>query len=262
MSSKTSPKIGIIIPARLDSVRLPKKLLIDFFGLPMIEHVRRRALLNSHALPVVVATGDEEISDVITGFGGQVMSTVKDHQNGLSRVGEAAEKLGWDQYIILQGDEILVLPRHLDQMIKSAVESPLKAASNAVTKLSKDSEITDPSVVKCLRRRSDGDILFIFRKTPLVSSREIQSNLIHKICGLFSISTSALLALLNSPNQPISHSESIEQMKIIELGMELGAVELDTNFPSINLAKDVKEVTLILSSNREQANILDKILQG
>ncbi len=261
MSSKTSPKIGIIIPARLDSVRLPKKLLIDFSGLPMIEHVRRRALLNSHALPVVVATGDEEISDLIKGFGGQVISTVKDHQNGLSRVGEAAEKLGWDQYIILQGDEILVLPRHLDQMIKSAVESPLKAALNAVTKLSKDSEIADPSVVKCLRR-IDGDILFIFRETPLVSSREIQSNLIHKICGLFSISTSALLALLNSPNQPISHSESIEQMKIIELGMELGAVELDTNFPSINLAKDVKEVTSILSSNHEQANILDTILQG
>jgi 3-deoxy-manno-octulosonate cytidylyltransferase (CMP-KDO synthetase) len=254
LSSKTSPKIGIIIPARLDSVRLPKKLLIDFFGLPMIEHVRRRALLNSHALPVVVATGDVEISDVIKGFGGQVISTVKDHQNGLSRVGEAAEQLGWDQYIILQGDEILVLPRHLDQMIKSAVESPLKAASNAVTKLSKDSEITDPSVVKCLRRR-DGDILFIFRKTPLVSSREIQSNLIHKICGLFSISTSALLALLNSPNQPISQSESIEQMKVIELGLELGAVELDTNFPSINLAKDIKAAQFALCKNEEQLKI-------
>lgn len=261
MSPKKVPQLGIIIPARLDSVRLPKKLLMEFYGLPMIEHVRRRALLNSHGLPVIVATGDEEISDLIKGFGGDSITTVQDHQNGLSRVGEAAEKLGWDQYIILQGDEILVLPRHLDQMIKSAVESPLKAASNAVTKLSKDSEIADPSVVKCLRR-IDGDILFIFRETPLVSSREIQSNLIHKICGLFSISTSALLALLNSPNQPISHSESIEQMKIIELGMELGAVELDTNFPSINLAKDVKEVTSILSSNQEQANILDTILQG
>jgi 3-deoxy-manno-octulosonate cytidylyltransferase (CMP-KDO synthetase) len=260
LSPKKVPQVGIIIPARLDSVRLPKKLLMEFYGLPMIEHVRRRALLNSHGLPVIVATGDEEISDLIKGFGGDSITTVQDHQNGLSRVGEAAEKLGWDQYIILQGDEILVLPRHLDQMIDSVLKNPLKAACNAVTKIHKGSEITDPSVVKCLRR-ADGDILFIFRETPLVSPTEIQSNIIHKICGLFSISSSSLLNLLKSPKQPIADTESIEQMKILELAMGLGAIELDVSFPSVNLAKDVEEVIAILTSHQEQIKLLNTTLQ-
>jgi CMP-2-keto-3-deoxyoctulosonic acid synthetase len=69
------------------------------------------------------------------------------------------------------------------------------------------------------------------------------------------------LNLLKSPKQPIADTESIEQMKILELAMGLGAIELDVSFPSVNLAKDVEEVIAILTSHQEQIKLLNTTLQ-
>ena len=69
-------QIKIVIPAHLNSIRFPKKVLFSFFEVPMIEHVRRRALMNSENLEVIVATCDKEIADVIEGFGGNIVFTV------------------------------------------------------------------------------------------------------------------------------------------------------------------------------------------
>jgi 3-deoxy-manno-octulosonate cytidylyltransferase (CMP-KDO synthetase) len=72
-------KIVAVIPAHLASVRFPRKILFPFHGLPMIEHVRRRALLSSAASDVIVATCDEEIATVVRGFGGKVIMTANTH---------------------------------------------------------------------------------------------------------------------------------------------------------------------------------------
>ena len=75
----------IIIPARLNSLRLPKKVLLDIHGLPMIEHVRRRTLMAKNVSEVFVATCDEEINQTVLSFGGKVIMTNQNHQNGTSR---------------------------------------------------------------------------------------------------------------------------------------------------------------------------------
>ena len=67
------PKIIAVIPAHLASLRFPRKILFPFFDIPMIEHVRRRALLSSNVSEVIVATCDHEIASVIEGFGGKVV---------------------------------------------------------------------------------------------------------------------------------------------------------------------------------------------
>ena len=74
-------KIVAVIPAHLASVRFPKKILFQFHGLPMIEHVRRRALLSKAVSEVYVATCDEEIAAAIRGFGGKVIMTSNTHTN-------------------------------------------------------------------------------------------------------------------------------------------------------------------------------------
>jgi CMP-2-keto-3-deoxyoctulosonic acid synthetase len=90
-------KIVAIIPAHMASVRFPGKILHPFHGLPMIEHVRRRALLSSSLDDVFVATCDDAIASVIRGFGGKVIMTANTHKNGTTRVAEAIEKVMHNQ---------------------------------------------------------------------------------------------------------------------------------------------------------------------
>ena len=101
-SSSFSPVA--IIPAHLASVRFPRKVLHDFHGLPMIEHVRRRALMADGLCAVYVATSDREIADVVRSFGGEVIMTSPNHLNGTTRVAEAAAQLDCSHVILLQAD--------------------------------------------------------------------------------------------------------------------------------------------------------------
>jgi 3-deoxy-manno-octulosonate cytidylyltransferase (CMP-KDO synthetase) len=100
-SKEVGKGIAIVIPARLASERLPNKVLLDFAGLPMIEHVRRRGMMNQYLVPVYVASGDPEILEIVETFGGSTLRTYKDHTDGLSRVNEAVASLPFEHYIIL-----------------------------------------------------------------------------------------------------------------------------------------------------------------
>jgi len=260
MSKNSDPSIGIVIPARLGGVRLPGKVLLDFHGLPMIEHVRRRGLLNSFGVPVIVASGDEDILKVVQNFGGTTIKSERDHTSGMSRTGEAAEKLGFDYYLVLQGDEILSLPRHIDQMISRIRSHGVTTAINATTPLDDEGELTDTSIVKCLLD-CDQKILSMFRNSPLVSTNSIQMDLLKKVSGLFAFSKQGLKSIIESKPQPIERNESIEQMRILELGYHLDSILLDKNLASINLPRDVKLVEESLISDSEQIGILKEILQ-
>jgi 3-deoxy-manno-octulosonate cytidylyltransferase (CMP-KDO synthetase) len=254
-----SVPLGIIIPARLDSTRLSKKLLIDVYGIPMIEHVRRRANLNKFGIPVVVATGDQEIKNKIESYGGYVLTTNRMHENGLSRVGESHETLKWERYIVLQGDEVLIDPRELDALIELNLQDRGSDSYNVITRLTSLKQIEDSSVVKCVVG-TDGRIKYIFRRSPFTVSKEMQQEVLYKICGLFSISASLLSTILSEPQTPLSELESIEQLKILELGYDLMSYKTDSDFPSVNLKKDLDEVTVILKDNAMQQLILNLIL--
>lgn len=252
--------IGIVIPARLDSKRLPRKLMEQFNGLPMLEHVRRRALMNSHGVEVVVVSGDDEILTLIQTNGGTALKSKHEHPNGLSRIGEVADELHWENLIILQGDEILVLPRHLDEIIEQVQKSRGFMALNSVTKLNESAELSDVSIVKCLLNENQ-EIINLFRGQPLTSKLEVQLNLVKKICGLFAINRQILKKLVNSIPTPIETSEMIEQMRILEYGFKLESKHLDKNTPSINIFRDIAKVRDALLSDPEQIKILREVLR-
>lgn len=129
-------------------------------------------------------------------------------------------------------------------------------ASNFVSKMNKDTEIKALNTVKFIIR-GDGERFLFLRKGSTVRSKERHSNLVTKVCSQFSIITSALLVLLNLISKPISHNESIEQMK----RFELGAVDLNVNFLSRNFGKDLDEAASILSSSQEKNSWFDLAVQ-
>lgn len=251
-------KIGIVIPARLESERLPRKVLKMFSGLPMIEHVWRRAQLTNPIIETVIATDSEEIKKVCENFGAKCYITSKNHPNGLSRISEISSLLNWDFYIVLQADEILIDPEYLNKLHKEIEMNSTQQFFNLITDLNNNSELIDNNIVKCLLR-DDKTIIDIFRKSGLVSSEETQLKLIKKICGVFAISHNCLLMVSGAKPQKIEISESIEQMKIIELGFNILAVNTKINYPSVNTPKEALLVEKILAIDPRQKQILELI---
>lgn len=254
-----TPSIGIIIPARLASKRLSEKVLIDIHGIPMIEHVRRRALLSSLSENVIVASGDRPILERIKKYGGQTSMSLEEHMNGLSRAAEAAQNFSYTHLIILQGDEVLILPEQIDSLCAAIYSNPEINFWNGICDLKSEEDLQEPSVVKCTMRQ-DGGVQTLFRRSPLTSSSETQLRLIKKICGLFAISAQLLRQFRFLDATPLEESESIEQLRLLEHSLEIGTFDMKFDFPSVNIARDLSLVENVLNNNEIQRAVLKRIL--
>ena len=252
-------KIIAVIPAHMASVRFPGKILFPFYGLPMIEHVRRRGLMSDYITDVVVATCDDEIARVVRAFGGTVIMTSKNHKNGTTRVAEAIKEIDCSHVILLQGDEPLLLPRHLDIFIKEIKMDPKNTAWNATGPIENFDELDRNSFVKCAIS-NDKRILYCFRRSPSTSEFYKQKNFIRKILGIIAYRKDFLLELNKLPPSPIEQSEFIEQMRIIEYGHIIKSVSVEPSLPSVNEPHEAQLVKTYVESSFEQQSILKKYL--
>ena len=248
-----------VIPAHLASVRFPRKILVDIHGLPMIEHVRRRALMSQSLDRVIVATCDEEVASVIREFGGDVVMTANTHRNGTSRVAEAIANFDCSHVILLQGDEPLLLPRHVDSMVEAIKINPDNFAWNATAPMESRDEIDRHSFVKCAVSRNDR-VMLCFRRSPCFTSFENQRSFIRKILGIIAYRKDFLADINKIQTSYVEQYESIEQMRIIENGFSLISVSVDTSLPSINEPHELNSVLTYLDSSLEQQRLLKQVI--
>lgn len=248
-----------VIPAHMASVRFPNKILFNIHGLPMIEHVRRRALLSKELDDVLVATCDVEIANAVESYGGKVIMTSNDHKNGTSRVAEVLQNYDCSHVLLLQGDEPLLLPKHIDSMINSIKKNPKKDAWNATGSINTEDELDLHSFVKCAIMRNN-KIMHCFRKTPYFSDIKIQQRFVRKILGIIAYRKDFLIKLNQLQESEIESAEFIEQMRIIESGYDLYSVPVDPSLPSINEPHEADIVLDYLENNSEQNTLLKQIL--
>lgn len=254
-------KIVAVIPARLASSRFPQKVLLLIRGLPMVEHVRRRALLCSGLDEVVVATCDEEIAARVSQEGGRVVMTSCTHQNGTTRVAEAIESIDCTHVVLLQGDEPLLLPRHVEALLTAIRAEPDVPAWNLIAALGNADEMNRHSFVKCAIA-APHRILFCFRRSPFFSDFSYHWQFTRKMLGIIAYRKDFLLRLTKLPQSPIEGSESIEQMRILENGFNFNYVEVAPSLPSINEPHELDEVLHLLSMDPEQQQLLQATSQN
>ena len=149
----------IIIPARLDSSRLPKKVLLDLKGKTVIQRVYEQCLKVKNVDEVYVATDSLEIKEVCKTFTNQVIITKSTHQSGTDRIGEAISDIACDIVINVQGDEPFIEPSLIEALVNSFSNSDI-SMSSAMSKINNIKDLQNTNVVKVVTDLHNNALFF------------------------------------------------------------------------------------------------------
>jgi 3-deoxy-manno-octulosonate cytidylyltransferase (CMP-KDO synthetase) len=243
----------VLIPARLDSTRLPGKPLADIAGEPMIVHVWRRAV-ESGVGPVAVATDSPEIVAAVEKAGGRAVLTRTDHMSGSDRIFEALSVLDPDheveRIVNVQGD----LPTIDPDAIRSAVallDDPDVDLGTLGAIIRRSAEKTDPNVVKLIGTEAGTGggrrlrALYFTRATAPWGEGE----LIHHI-GLYVWRRSALARFVRLPPSALELRERLEQLRALEAGMRIDAALVDDVPLGVDTEHDLERARELLAARR------------
>lgn len=255
-------RVAAIIPARMASSRLPGKPLLDIHGIPMVEHVRRRAMLCGRFSEVVVASCDDSIAQVIRRYGGRCLMTSPEHPGATDRVAEAARQLNCTHVVNVQGDEVLVLVRDLERLVNAIEAEPEVPAWNAVTRLQRAEELSDRAIVKCAMSQS-GRILYCARDfSAIANALPPDFEPIYRIVGVLAYTRAFLDTYVTLPRTPLERAEGIDQSRILEHDVMLRGVWFTKGYPGINEPREIQMVRQYLQDDPAQQAILQEVLQG
>ncbi|HVG53975.1 MAG TPA: 3-deoxy-manno-octulosonate cytidylyltransferase [Vicinamibacterales bacterium] len=239
-----------VIPARYASSRFPGKPLADLAGRPMVEHVYRRAAEAPGVDAVVVATDDQRVADAVERFGGIARMTRSDHQTGMDRIAEVARDLTALIIVNVQGDEPLVQPSAITQMVDALHADPDLQMSTLRTPIRSDADYASPHVVKVVVDHRDNALYFSRAPIPYVRERPPEGGH-YKHLGLYAYRRAFLLSLAALPQTALERAESLEQLRALEHGFRIRAVETQYDSIGVDTPEDLERVRSVEARARE-----------
>jgi 3-deoxy-manno-octulosonate cytidylyltransferase (CMP-KDO synthetase) len=239
-----------LIPARLQSTRLPGKPLIDLCGRPMIVRVYDRVRATPGLADVLVATDDERVKAAVEAHGGRCVMTRADHPSGTDRLAEVAATLRCDVVVNVQGDEPLIDPAMIADALAPFATTKDLEMSTLCRRFDDEQEFKSPNVVKAVVGR-DGYALY-FSRAPVPFHRATANSGVpasaFKHIGLYAYRRSTLLKLAKLAPTPLEDLESLEQLRALEHGIRIRVVETHGDSIGVDTEADVARVRAILSS--------------
>jgi len=241
-------KIIGIIPARYRSSRFEGKALADIFGKPMVQHVYEWAARAKTLDGVVVATDDQRIYDAVAGFGGVVVMT-PDCPTGTDRVAAVAETLDCDVVANIQGDEPLLEPAMIDQLLQPFLEDGSVQVSTLKQRIQNEADYRSVNVVKIVTDLEGFALYFSRASIPgNLSNGWIQTNPIYRHVGLYAYRRERLLEFVKWERTPYEKSEGLEQLRFLEHGFRIRVVETEFDSVSVDVPADVARVEKLLAA--------------
>ncbi len=214
----------VIIPARLAATRLPGKPLADIGGLPMIVRVLRQAEAAGVG-PVAVAAGDAEIVEAVRVAGGTAILTDPALPSGSDRIRAALETLDpegrHDSVINLQGDMPFVWPEVVEACARLLAEVPACDVATVAAGESDPTDRSNPDVVKAILAMAAGERwgrALYFTRSTLYGAGPIWRHV-----GVYGYRREALIRFTEAPPSPLEQREKLEQLRALELGLEIWA---------------------------------------
>jgi 3-deoxy-manno-octulosonate cytidylyltransferase (CMP-KDO synthetase) len=255
----TSASALIVIPARLSSQRLPRKMLLAETGHPLIEHTWRAARRSRRDAEVVVATDSEEIAAAVRAFGGTAVMTSPEATSGTARIVEALDRLPRAEVIVnVQGDEPELSAAAIDTAIDLLDRCPEAGVATLVTPLAREEDLRDPSAVKAIltpwrsaaTRPENMPVAgawraIYFSRAPVPAARDFSPGLLQaqpplywQHVGLYAYRRSVLEGWNSLPESRLASLESLEQLRVVEAGIPIAAAAIDHAARGIDTPKD------------------------
>jgi 3-deoxy-manno-octulosonate cytidylyltransferase (CMP-KDO synthetase) len=239
-------KSTIVIPARLASTRLPRKLLLAETGRPLIQHTYESAARATRTGGVLVAADGEEIAAAVRAFGGRVALTRPDCASGTDRVAEIARELpDVDIFVNVQGDEPEISAGAIDRAVELLANDPSAVMSTLATPIRSKSQLHDPACVKVVfdeRRRA-----IYFSRAPIPFARNWDDALLsaepphfHQHIGLYAYRREFLLELAQMPRAPLEIVENLEQLRVLAAGHTIVVGTIDEPTIGIDTPEDYR----------------------
>lgn len=217
------PKILGIIPARLNSTRLPGKMLLDMLGKPLIVRTYEQAKKASMLDDVVVATDSKEIREAVESFGGKVLMTSSRPKTGSDRVAEAASK--YKEFIPgivlnIQGDEPLMPPAAINLTAELLIGEKRAVMSTVASPFKKGKDLAEPGLVKVVLDKAGYALYFSrsvipYPRVPVPAGRYLNH------IGIYGYTRAFLSTYVRLRQTPLELAESLEQLRALENGYEI-----------------------------------------
>jgi len=237
-------KVYGVIPARIESTRLPRKLLLNGTGKPLIQHTWERAKQSNLLTEIFIATDSREIFQAAEEFGARCEFTGK-HPSGTDRIAEVALRMFSPEDIVvnIQGDEPQVDPLHLDNVAQALVEDrDLEMATLAVP-IRESALANDPSCVKVVVN-SQGNALY-FSRASIPHCRDVpmedcvgQGTQWKQHVGVYGYRVSYLEEFTRRPPSHLELLERLEQLRALEAGTTIRVIMVDNHKRGIDTPKD------------------------
>jgi 3-deoxy-manno-octulosonate cytidylyltransferase (CMP-KDO synthetase) len=243
-------QVSVVIPARLASTRLPRKVLADLGGKPVVQHVWERAARMRRATEVLVATDSEEVAAAVAGWGGQFVMTSPECRSGTERIASILSGLRGSFILNVQGDEPFIETALLDAL----AERFASAGGDVVTPVYAIRDyamLMNPAVVK-VARAADGHALY-FSRSAIPHRRGVPPEewttrgTYWGHLGVYGYARAVLECYPSLPESALEVAESLEQLRFLEAGLCIQTVETAYHAVAIDTPSDLEHARALLA---------------
>lgn len=252
-------KVLGIIPSRLESSRIKQKPLFKVLGIPLIEHVYKRANYSNALDDIIVATDSYEIKEVVESFGGRAEITSVDHKNGTERMAEVVSRNPeYDYYVLINGDEILLNPESIEKSIYALELDPTAACSMLAIKFKRFGSTSDFKVVFDNSMR-----LMYISRNDIPSNARNNFDYMLKAYHLMTFRKDTILDYSKMDKTPLEKIEDHEHLRLIENGYKIrglivedDCISLDTKEDLLVIEEKLKKESFFLENIKDERCLL------
>ena len=238
--------VSALIPARLNSSRLEKKLIKDLDGIPIIVRTYKNIVSTNLFKEVIVVTDADEIIEILKKHNIKFLKSLKSHNTGTDRIAEFADKFNSDIIVNVQGDEPFISKDDLIKIINEfkCDSNNLVNVVSLMIKLSNIDEINNPNNVKVVVDNNNDSILFSRSIIPF-DRDDLKPNY-YKHIGVYAFRSLYLKKFAKYDQTPLEKAEMIEALRIVEHGEKIRMIEIFKEHVSIDTIDDLKMAESIL----------------
>jgi 3-deoxy-manno-octulosonate cytidylyltransferase (CMP-KDO synthetase) len=231
-----------VIPARLASTRLPRKMLREIAGKPLVGWVYEAVRLSPLLSDVIVATDSAEILESCLKHGWKAQMTSSTHRSGTERVHEVSNSITAEVYVNVQGDEPLVRPEQISTLLEVMNDPAVRVGT--VKTLCPPEEISNPNAVKVVA--APGGRALYFSRATIPFDRDGAQPRYFKHLGLYAYRKPALDLFVSRPESALEKSERLEQLRFLENGIDIYVGETPYDSVGVDTEEDLQRVAEIL----------------